>query len=95
MQIRLKNEKTDKIFTKTLIGKDISWFYDMPEEYDIFFDELEEKYNCALDFSGGQDFIGWSIYEIDDESLFSIILDEIFEFLKNPELWWNVRKYNL
>ena len=38
MKIILRNERTEREFSRTLIGKDISWVYDMPEEYDLFFD---------------------------------------------------------
>jgi hypothetical protein len=95
MDIILVDEKHNKKYQKILIGKYPMWFYNLPDETDDFFDELEEKYNCSLDFTGGQNFIAWSIYEIDDESLFPIILDEIFNFLKDPDLWINNKKYNL
>lgn len=53
------------------------------------------KNNCTLDFTGGSNFISWLIYEIENESLFPIILDEIFSFLKDPYLCINTQKYNL
>lgn len=95
MIIILENEKTGNLFKKILIGKNIQWFYDIDEYSDIFFEEIEQKYNCTLDFTGGNDFIKWSIYEIEDESKFPIILDEIFNFLKDPEFWIANQKYNL
>ena len=97
MLIILENEKTGHLFKKTLIGKSPQWFYDLDEDdfFNDFFEKLEEKYKCTLDFTGGTDFIKWTIYEIDDESKFPIILDEIFGFLKDPNFWIDKRKYNL
>jgi len=95
MKIILIDEKHNKKYTKVLVGKYPIWFYNLPDESEIFFEQLEEKYNCTLDFTGGQDYISWSIYEIDDETLFPIILDEIFNFLKEPFLWINTQKFNL
>jgi hypothetical protein len=95
MLIILENEKTGHLFKKTLIGRTPQWFYDIDDYGDIFFEELEQKYNCTLDFTGGNDFIKWSIYEIEDESKFPIILDDIFKFLKDPNIWISTRKYNL
>jgi len=93
MLIILENEKTQRLYKKSLIGKTTKWFYTIEDE--DFFDEMEEKYNCTFDFTGGYDFIKYTIYEIEDESLFPIILDEIFNFLKDPELYNNSKKYNI
>jgi len=86
-------ENAQRFYKKSLIGKTTKWFYTIEDE--DFFDEMEKKYNCTFDFTGGVGFIRYSIYEIEDESLFPIILDEIFKFLKNPELYNDSKKYNL
>jgi hypothetical protein len=50
---------------------------------DNFLEEMEEKYNATMDFTGGDDFIKYTIYELDDESVFEKILDEWFNFILN------------
>lgn len=52
MKIILYDEKHDKEYKKILIGKNLNWFYELPDEIDLFFEELEEEYNCTLDFTG-------------------------------------------
>ena len=44
---------------------------------------MEDKYNATMDFTGGDDFIKYTIYELVDESAFEKILDEWFNFILN------------
>jgi hypothetical protein len=84
MNLKIENEQTGKIFSKTLVGISVNDFYCIEDDtLDNFLEEMEEKYNATMDFTGGDDFIKYTIYELDDESVFEKILDEWFNFILN------------
>lgn len=81
MKLELINEKTGKTFSREIPGKSIDDYFKI--EYDFVTEELETKYNATMDFTGYDDCICYSIYEIDDESLFELILEELYKFIQN------------
>ena len=84
MKLKIENEQTGKIFSKTLVGISVNDFYCIEDDkLDNFLEEMEEKYNATMDFTGGDDFIKYTIYELCDESVFEKILDEWFNFILN------------
>jgi hypothetical protein len=87
MELQIKNERTGKIFSKTIIGKSVDDFYAIEDEVlDNFLKEIENKYNATMDFTGGENFIRYTIYEIDDESVFEKILNDWFNFITNQSV---------
>lgn len=81
MNIKIKNEQTGNVFSKH-IECSVSAFYCIEDDIlDDFIDKLENKYNATMDFKGGDDYIQYNIYEIDDETLFEIILDKLRDFI--------------
>lgn len=84
MELKIENEKTEKIFSKTLDGLSVEDFYCIEDDIlNEFLQEMETKYNATMDFTGGEDFIKYTIYEIEDDSVFEKILDEWFNFILN------------
>jgi hypothetical protein len=84
MKLKIENEQTGKIFSKTLVGLSVNDFYCIEDDIlDDFLENMETKYNATMDFTGSDDFIKYTIYEIEDESVFEKILDEWFNFILN------------
>lgn len=84
MKLNIENEQTGNIISKTLVGISVNDFYCMKDEIlDNFLEKMEDKYNATMDFTGGDDFIKYTIYELNDESVFEKILDDWFNFILN------------
>jgi hypothetical protein len=49
MKLKIENEQTGKIFSKTLVGISVSDFYCIEDDtLDNFLEEMEEKYNATI-----------------------------------------------
>lgn len=84
MKLIIENEQTGKIFSKTLVGISVNGFYCIEDDIlDDFLEKMQNKYNATMDFTGGDDFIKYTIHELDDENVFEKILDEWFNFIIN------------
>jgi hypothetical protein len=82
MKIIIQNEKTGTIYSKE-INITPEQFYSINEEiFEDFFNKMESKY-ATMDFTGGKDFIKYTLYEIEDENLFLDILNEWFIFIND------------
>jgi hypothetical protein len=83
MKLKIENEQTGKLFSKTLVGLSVNDFYCIADD---ILENMENKYNATMNFTGGDDFIKYTIYEIDDESVFEKILDDWFNFILNEKI---------
>ena len=72
MKIIIENEQTGNLFSKVLDNVGVDGFYCIEDD----------KYNATMDFTGGNDFIKYTIYELEDESVFDNILDEWVDFIQ-------------
>lgn len=77
-ELQIVNEKTGKVYSKE-IDDSFHTFIDY-DKWDNFLNKMEEKYNATMDYTGALYFCRYTIYEIDDESLFPIILNEWYNF---------------
>lgn len=77
-ELQIVNEKTGKVYSKE-IDDSFHTFID-DDKWDNFLNKMEEKYNATMDYTGALYFCRYTIYEIDDESLFPIILNEWYNF---------------
>lgn len=83
MKIIIENEQTGNLFSKVLDNVGVDGFYCIEDDIlDDFLEKMEDKYNATMDFTGGNDFIKYTIYELEDESVFDNILDEWVDFIQ-------------
>ncbi len=84
MKIIIENERTNNVFSKILDNVSVNHFYCIEDDIlNAFLGKMEDKYNATMDFTGGDDFIKYTIYELEDDILFNNILNEWSQFIMN------------
>lgn len=83
MRVVVFDEKTETEYSSTIDSITVNDFYSIDDDLlDSHFEKMESKYNVTIDFTGGEDFIIFTIYEAKDQTLFEKILEEWSDFIK-------------